>query len=97
MNMQLSAELSELGELSDISADELDMTAASRTAIGLRCSSMPTFPEHQALVLQSREADPVPSGQDTKNMTLDESQVGRPFVLAVRHSCICEAVWKPTL
>ncbi len=81
MNVQLSAELSELEELDDISADELDMTAASRSAIGLRCSSMPTFPEHQAIVLQSREADSEASRQDTANLTLDDSQVSWPVPL----------------
>ena len=84
MNAQLSAELSELEELDDVSADELDMTAASRSAIGLRCASMPTFVEHQALVLQSREADPVPSHHDDpSNCAGEDSQVGLTMSMSV--------------
>ena len=81
LDAQLSAALSELEELDDISADELDMTAASRTAIGLRCSSMPAFPERQALVLQSREADPEPPCQDdATNRGHGDSQVRQPVL-----------------
>ena len=82
LNAQLSAALSELEELDDISADELDLTAASRAAIGLRCSSMPTFPaEHQASVVQSREAKTEPPcREDANDRAHADSQV-RPPVL----------------
>ena len=79
MHAQLSTTLSELEELDDVSADELDMTAASRAAIGLRCSSMPIFPEHEALELRSAEAAPEPSRQDdSSNWAKVDSQVRPP-------------------
>lgn len=80
LNAQLSTALSELEELDDVSADELDMTAASRAAIGLRCSSMPTFPEHEALVLRSTEAVPEASHQDDhSDWAQEDSQVRPPI------------------
>jgi len=56
---QLSAELCEPENLGDIIADELDMTTAKRTAIGLCCRSMPEYYERQALEIPSRDVTPL--------------------------------------
>ena len=80
LDAALSAELSELEEVADVSAYELDMTTASRTAIGLRSCSMPAFPERQALELCSREASVEgPSQDDVGEWALEDSQVRRPL------------------
>ena len=82
LDAALSAELSELEEVADVSADELDMTTASRTAIGLRSCSMPAFPERQALELCSREASVEPPSQDAaSDWALQNSQVGQALSL----------------
>lgn len=73
---ELSPELSEPENLGDIIADELDMTTANRTAIGLRCRSMPEYYERQALEIPSRDTTPLQhQAGDESNGALGDSRV----------------------
>jgi len=73
-----SAEVSELENLGDIIADELDMTTANRIAIGLRCRSMPEYYERQALEILSRDVTPLQHhADDESDRALKDSQVRR--------------------
>ena len=76
MDAELSAELSEPENLGDIIADELDMTAAKRTAVGLRCRSMPEYYERQALEIPTGDVTPLQhQAGDESDGALGDSQV----------------------